>query len=193
MLTTATSTELLAGLRHDANRTVWEQFVGRYRPQIVAVGRRLGLAAEDAEDVAQEVLVEFVRAYRDGKYERDKGRLRHWLLGIARHCLANWCGQQARRARPAATEELEALVAGDQFTAAWEAEWRDAVLAECMALVRAEVQPATWRAFELFACQDWPARKVAAELGISENAVFGAKRRVLERIRELRPQLEEVW
>ena len=194
MLSTATSTELLAGLRDDDNRTVWDQFVSRYRPQVVATARRVGLPPEDAEDVAQEVLIEFLRAYRGGKYERDKGRLRAWLLGMARICLANWRRRHQGRARIAETQQLEALLADDgRLEAMWEAEWRDAVLRQCMAAVRAEVQPSTWRAFELFACQEWPARRVAAELGMTETAVFGAKRRVLQRVQELRPHIEEDW
>lgn len=193
MLSTATSTELLSGLRHGDNITVWDQFVGRYRPQIVAVARRVGAPAEDAEDIAQEVLIEFVRAYRGGKYERERGRLRSWLLGIARRCLANWCRRARGQARIADPQQVAALIADDRLEAFFDAEWRDAVLRQCMAQVRAEVQASTWRAFELFACEEWPARRVADELGITENAVFGAKRRVLQRIQELRPQVDELW
>ena len=66
------------------------------------------------------------------------------------------------------------------------------MLRQCLLEVSLEVEPKTFRAFELFARQGKPARDVANELGISENAVFGAKRRVLRRVRELLPKIEEV-
>jgi RNA polymerase sigma-70 factor (ECF subfamily) len=59
--------------------------------------------------------------------------------------------------------------------------------------VRSEVKPETMRAFERFALDELPADEVAAELGLTQNAVFGAKRRVLGRIRELLPLVEDTW
>ena len=75
----------------------------------------------------------------------------------------------------------------------WEQEWRDAIVRQCLEQVRAEVQETTYEAFELFACRGWQAERVAEHLGLTPNAVFGAKRRVLERIRELRSEFEPVW
>jgi DNA-directed RNA polymerase specialized sigma24 family protein len=59
--------------------------------------------------------------------------------------------------------------------------------------VRREVTPQTFEAFQLFVSGEWPAERVAAHLGITANAVFGAMRRVLQRLRQLLPSLEEDW
>ena len=75
----------------------------------------------------------------------------------------------------------------------WEAEWRKAVIRQCMEEVRHQVEAKTMCAFELFALRGWPVDKVAEHLGMSPNAVILAKRRVLSRMRELQHQLEEVW
>ena len=81
---TATNTELLIGLADPQNRAVWQMFHDRYRPLLITFAKRLGLKEADAEDAAQEALIAFVASYQDGKYQRDKGRLRTWLSAIAR-------------------------------------------------------------------------------------------------------------
>jgi RNA polymerase sigma-70 factor (ECF subfamily) len=193
---TATSTHLLDGLKDQGNQTVWAQYVDRYRPMIVGYCARLGVAAHDAEDIAQEALVAFARRYRAGDYDRTRGRLRAWLFGMVHTEIARWRRARGRRQeQPGAspTGTLSAVPDQDRLAALWEEEWRAAVVGQCTALARAEVGEKTFAAFELFACQGWPAKRVAEHLGTSESAVFVAKHRVLRRIRELHPRLDETW
>jgi RNA polymerase sigma-70 factor (ECF subfamily) len=183
-------------LKNPQNRPVWQQYVDRYRPFIVGYGRKLGLTEDEAEDAAQETLVEFSEAYRAGRYDRDRGRLRSWLFGIAHNCIRNVLRRRQARERvldSRAEDLLASLAARDDLDAVWEAEWRSAVLQQCLAEARRELQPATVEAFELFSIQGLPAAEVAARLGMTSNAVFGAKHRVLARIRSLLPLMEEVW
>lgn len=196
-LTTATSTSLIEGLRDPANRTAWHAYVERYRPLIVRYARRVGVNASEAEDVAQTALMEFTSALRGGRYDRERGRLRTWLFGIVANQVRRW----RERVRPrevvgdetAAGQALGAAQAPDELAQAWDDEWRQAVLRQCLEAVGREVQPTTLAAFERFVLDGLDARAVAAELGLSPNAVFGAKRRVLERIRDLLPLMEEIW
>jgi len=192
-LPTATSTHLLDGLKDQGNQIVWAQYVDRYRPMIVGYCGRLGIAAHDAEDVAQEALVAFAKRYREGDYDRARGRLRAWLFGIVHTEIARWrraVGRTAAQAAGGHTAALAGVPDQDRLAALWEEEWRAAVVRQCMALARAEVGEKTFAAFELFACESWPAKRVAEHLGTTEGAVFVAKHRVLRRIRELHPQLD---
>jgi len=191
---TLTSTLLLEGLKNPANYDVWRQYVDRYRPLILAYGVRLGLKVADAEDVAQQVLAEFSQAYQAGKYDRERGRLREWLFGIARNQVSNHRRRAARGAAAFGGTDLFDQVPDDEkLSAVWDDEWRSAVMRECLGAVRAEVEPKTFEAFELFACKGLAATTVAAQLGMTQNAVFGAKRRVLRRARELLAQMEDNW
>ncbi len=196
---TVTSTDLLDGLREPSIRATWEAYVGRYRPAIVEYARRVGAAAEDAEEIAQQALAAFAEAYRRGRYRRDRGRLRDWLFGIVRRQLRNWYRRHRRRevlvgsGDSGGTDFLSRIAGEDPLRELWEAECRAAVLDHCLRCVRREVQATTWDAFELFACRNWPAARVAEQLGISENAVFKAKGRVIGRIRQLRPIAEDEW
>ncbi|MGB3968949.1 MAG: sigma-70 family RNA polymerase sigma factor [Planctomycetota bacterium] len=198
MLTTATSDALLAGLLRPTDDAAWSDYVARYRPLLVRYARQLGMPAADAEDVAQDTLLAFATAYREGRYERERGRLRAWLFGIARNTVL-----AARRRRAAAEVQIADSGAGtgffgrlasdDELAAEWDRQWQQAVLRQCLLEVQRESEPSTFAAFDLFVQQELPAREVASRTGLSENAVYLAKRRVLQRVRELMPGVAEVF
>lgn len=201
VLTSVTSTHLLEGLRKPDNQTVWQQFDARYRPVIRGYARRAGLSEQDAEDAAQKTLLEFSESYRKGKYDRQKGRLRHWLFGIARNQIRNTIRRLPAREHHIAQDSRQtdffARISDqqqeDQLEALEEKEWRAGVLRQCLVEVRQTFDTGTVQAFELFAGQDWPAKRVAEHLGMTENAVYLAKHKILKRIRELTPHMEEIW
>ena len=195
-LATVTSTTLLDGLLDPANRTVWNQYVDRYRPLVVRFCGRVGLEANDAEDVAQTSLLDFSQAYTAGSYDRERGRLREWLYGIVRNRIKNFRRRRKDREVQVGADAdgpFAELAAREDFEELWEEEWRDAVIRQCLHEVRREVEEQTYRAFELFAVEERPANQVAQELGITPNAVYGAKRRIMERLKELRPMIEEAF
>jgi RNA polymerase sigma-70 factor, ECF subfamily len=195
---TATSSALLEGLKSPEGHGAWDSFVHRYRPLLVRYACRLGLGQEDAQDAAQQILMAFCTAYRDGRYQRDRGRLRDWLFGIARHQVINF--RQRRPHKEVQVPEASGqsgffakVPADDDLEAMWEQEWRQTILQECIRLIRQEFDARTVDAFELFAREGLPAKEVAERLQLTANAVFLAKRRVLARIRELLAHLEESW
>ena len=51
-------------------------------------------------------------------------------------------------------------------------------------LIRADFNPATWAAFWATTVEDRPANEVALELGLSVNAIYLARARVLHRLRQ---------
>ncbi len=195
---TATSTALLAGLRDGEDPAAWATFVSRHRPVLVAYGRRLGIPAADAEDVAQEALLAFAEALRDGRYDREKGRLRAWMHGIAHNVVRNWLRRHARRGEVQAAERdgetgFFARIADEDAAAAWEQEWNRELLRVALDRAKDGFTPATMAAFERFALRGEPPELVARELGLSTNAVYIAKHRVLQRLRDARAELEALW
>jgi RNA polymerase sigma factor (sigma-70 family) len=191
---TRTSTILLEGLKDLSNDAAWQEFDARYRPLLISVGRRLGLADADAEDAAQESIAAFLRDYQQGLYHRDRGRLRDWLAGIMSHKVRDLQRRQIREdqhlretAPPSPSPQdtpLHAII---------EDEWAKATLRQCLEEVRKHVSPAMFESFELSTLQLWPATLVAQRLGISVDAVYQNKRRVLQAIRDLLPTMEDTW
>jgi RNA polymerase sigma-70 factor (ECF subfamily) len=189
MFDTRTNTTLLQALQGNSDVIAWRAFAERYQPVIERFARRLGVLAHDAADVAQSSMLEFLRSYRAGAYQRDRGRLRGWLLGIARHEIA-----RLRRARRMVTCDHDALECTDDSAAAhWNREWDREVLDAALRRVRSEVDHSTFEAFERFGVLGQSAEVVAAELGMTPNAIYGAKRRVLERLQAWLRELETTW
>jgi len=116
-----TTTGLLAGLHEPGNHTAWTEFDRRYRPILVGFLRRMGLNDTDAADVAQETLARFVQDYRQRKYDREQGRLRSWLIGIARCRLADMRRAAGRRREWRGESAMEALPDDVDVDSAWEA------------------------------------------------------------------------
>jgi len=187
----------LVGLKDHPADQAWSQFCERYRPVLTAFARRLGLSEHDAEDAAQETLVAFLEAYRRGEYDRDKGRLRNWLLGIAKNKVRYLQRQKGRDLVIVAGDDQSGVmtkIADDQsISELWEAEWRRAVIKVCLAQVRSQVEASTMQAFELLTLSERPAEEVASQLGMTVNAILKAKRRVLARMREIYRALEANW
>ncbi len=65
-----------------------------------------------------------------------------------------------------------------------EAEYREYLVRRALELMQAEFQPTTWKAFWECVTANRPAAEVAGELGLTVDAVYAAKSRVLRRLRE---------
>lgn len=198
MFTTVKSTILVQNLREPGNESAWRQFSTRYEPMLLAFARRSGLQDEDARDVVQETLMAFLEDFRAGKFDREKGRLRSWLQGIAFNRIKRARRRLGRREAQVvessgATGFMNRIPDDHELTDIFDAEWRRAVTAECMREARRQVDAKTFEAFELYALKNRPAEEVAHQLGMSRNAVYVSKTRVLSHLRELRPTIAGIW
>jgi RNA polymerase sigma-70 factor, ECF subfamily len=194
-----TSTALLDSLHDSGNAPVWEEFDGRYRPIIIGFAMKLGLSQQDAADVAQQALAEFVRDYRGGKYSRDKGRLSSWLISIARHRAIDvlrasgkrrdWRGESAIDQTPAALQDSR------HDNEHWKAERKSVIIARALAQLRSTSRTSehTIRAFELVALRGVPVQAVAEQCGMSADEVYVAKNRVTKQLREIVEEMTKTY
>jgi RNA polymerase sigma-70 factor (ECF subfamily) len=191
---TRTTSAMLQALHDADNRSVWEAFDARYRPIIVGFARHFGLGESDAADVAQDTLLRFVQDYRQGKYDRGRGRLGAWLVGIARCRILDLRRTRAHRHEVGDTALSGNLDDDDALLSAWDAEHRRAILSEAMRELRATTRTdeRTIRAFELAAIGRPPAQ-VAEELGVSVHDVYLAKSRVSQRLRAIVERIERTY
>ncbi len=65
-----------------------------------------------------------------------------------------------------------------------QAEYQAQVVRRAVEVMKVDFEPATWTACWQFVVEGRPAAEVAVGLGISENAVYLAKGRILRRLRE---------
>jgi RNA polymerase sigma-70 factor (ECF subfamily) len=181
-----TTSVLLASLREARNRTAWLDFDARYRRIIEGFARRLGLDEHDAADVAQQTLVEFARDYQAGRYDRAKGRLSAWIMGIARHRAVDLQRATGRRKQQRGTSAL-LDVAERELTRIWDTERDQTVFDRALAELRenSRTSPRTMRVFELVAIRGVPAADVAEQCELSVDEVYRVKNRVTKRLREI--------
>ena len=185
-----TTTTILERLQA-ADDVAWAEFDVRFRPAIISFARGFLLSVDQAEDIAQETLAAFIRAYRDGKYDRESGRLSSWLFGFAKNqVLAARRKIYNQRAREKQSPEVELSDAVLQHT--WDETWKSHKLRMCLEQVEREVEPQTFEAFNLAAIRKVPPAEVADQLNISSNAVYLARHRILKRLRELSRDFEEI-
>lgn len=195
---TVTTTQLIEDLKDSANAAAWSAFDERYRPVLIAFGRRLGLSPDDAGELAQRALGAFSGALRQGHYHRDRGRLSSWLIGIARNIAVEMrrrrldpraSGNDAIADVPAEVPECERL------TEVWQRERDHVILARAMALLRESTRTdeRTLRVFELFALRNVPAAEVACECHVEVENVYVIKNRLTKRLRTLVHELTAAY
>jgi len=190
----ATTTALLESLKDPGQDGVWWEFDARFRPLLTALAVRLGLDVGEAEDVAQETLAEFIRAYREDKYDRTRGRLSSWVIAIAKNRIARRRRAVGRHAGRRGDSALADLSDTAHLAALWDEEERHLIILRAMELLRAgRASEAKLRAFELVAVRGVPAEEAARECGMSVDEVYTAKSRLTIRLREIVEELTAAW
>ncbi len=192
-----TTSTMIQRLRSFDDHSVWERFHHRFRVPILAFAHKLGLESDEAEDAAQNVLLAFAETIRGGQYDRQRGSLRKWLFGIAYRQIAN-----ARRARHAVNARRDGhgeasgfwhkLPAEEEASGVWDLEWERTLLETCLLQVRSEFADKTYDAFHLIVRAGQTPDQAAALLGMTRDAVYVAKHRVLKRLRQVREEIEGI-
>ena len=113
---------------------------------------------------------------------------RAWLKTVMMNAWRNQARQRkARSSFASETLDPDLIPDTDPRVQLDEAEYRARLVSRALELMREQFEPNTWKACWEFVVADRPAADVAAELGMTENAVYLAKSRVLRYLRhELR-------
>jgi RNA polymerase sigma-70 factor (ECF subfamily) len=167
----------------------WEDLTDLYRPLILGWLHRQGVPAGDLEDLCQEVLLSVVKHLPGFQHSGHRGAFRSWLRTIVWSRTADyWRGIEAGAAGSggsiAAAALLEVADPDSGLNRQWDEEHDRYVLDCLLDLVEEEFEPITMRAFRRLALDGVSGAEAAQELGLSVGAVYVAKSRVLQRIRE---------
>jgi RNA polymerase sigma-70 factor, ECF subfamily len=174
-----TSASLLQRLRQQPAAGTWERFVSLYTPLLLHWARRLGLQDQDAADLVQDVFVVLVRKLPEFHYQPGRS-FRGWLRTV----LTNTWRDRAHRRAADALDSVATPQTPPADEAVEEREYQLYVVGQALKLMTNDFEPATWQACWETVMMDRPAADVAAELGVSVNAVYLAKSRVLSRLRQ---------
>ncbi len=187
----STSSTLLMRIRDVSDSDAWGQFLERYMPRIYAWCRRYQLQESDASDVTQDVLTKLLHAMRSFEYDASRGSFRGWLKTVTNNAIRDFLGEQTGSDRGSGDtlmlDRLAAIQAPDalaDLAHTIEAEAEQELLHAAEAIVRARVQPQTWRAYELTSKLHMKPQEAAAEIGMPVSEVYVARSRVIKWLRE---------
>lgn len=180
----STPSSLLKGLKA-SDPEAWRRLARLYAPLVHRWCRQRGLQPADAEDVVQEVFRVVLDRVAGFRHDQPGSTFRGWLWAITRNKL----GDHFRRC--AAGPEAAGGSDAQQQLAQLPAEAPDEGSAEMSGLyrraleqIRSEFEERSWQAFWRVVVEDRRPADVAQVLGMSANAVYLAKSRILRRLRE---------
>ena len=189
-----TRSSLIAQVQSPEDREAWDQFVLIYRPVVYRMARRRGMQDADAQDLVQSVFMRVASSIHRWEKTDPETKFRHWLRRVARNSIFSALSRQPKDAAGgsempdllASQPENEKLVEQELATETMREQYRHAA-----AVVKKDVDPDTWRAFELTVVGGQSCEEAAALLGKSVGSVYAARSRVMRRLREQVTCLQE--
>ena len=182
-----TSSSLIACLKQK-EQDAWRRFVHLYGPLVFHWCRQSGLQEADAADVGQDVFRKVTEAIDGFHYGRQGDSFRGWLRAITRTRIIDFTRRRARTATGVGGDDSEAQLfevvdprLDDEST---EVEDRRIVHRQAVEQVLSGCREETRRAFLRVVVDGDDPADVAEELGMTVNAIYVAKARILRRIRE---------
>jgi RNA polymerase sigma-70 factor (ECF subfamily) len=189
-----TRLSLIAQVQSPGDREAWDQFVLIYRPVIYRMARRRGMQDADAQDLVQSVFMRVASSIQRWEKNDPETKFRHWLRRVVRNTIFSALSRQPKDAAGgsempdllASQPENEKLVEQELATETMREQYLHAA-----AVVKKDVDPDTWRAFELTVVRGQSCDEAADLLGKSVGAVYAARSRVMRRLREQVTCLQE--
>ncbi len=167
----------------------WRHLVESYRPFVRDQLVRHGVEATSAEDVSQQVLTIVWRKLPE--FERQgTGSFRAWLRSITINCFRDFLKSRQYRSRAVGGTDMLDLAAKmedphGEFTHIWNRDHARHVVEELLTAVTPEFTAKSIEIFRRLAIDQESVGKVAADLGMTKNAVVVARSRVFRRLKSV--------
>ena len=131
--------------------------------------------------------MQFFKQSKTFKFDPDVARFRTYFGRIVRGQIID----HFRRKKEIPVAEFAAEVVDPDTEKLYMDEWRKMVIKEAEQELKQRVAPETFQAYELYAIQNRPVKKVAEYLDCSENQVYQAKKRCFKMMKEILLKMNE--
>jgi RNA polymerase sigma-70 factor (ECF subfamily) len=184
-----TPLSLLARVRNEGQPIDWDRLLQLYSPLLRSWLQSHPLQGADVDDLLQDILAVLVQKLPQFTHPGRPGAFRSWLRAILVHRLRWYWREKLRKPGRIGQEDAEQFLtrleqADSDLAQRWDAEHDRHVVARLLELIRPEFTESTWQAFQGYVLEERPLTEVAAELGLTPNAVYIARTRVFRRLRE---------
>lgn len=184
----STPSSLLLRLQSREDSAAWNRFLRLYTPLVRYWIAGLGIESNHAEDLLQEVFVSIL-----GKVtflgQRPPDSFRAWLRTVTLNQCRDHFRRLDRKTYAHALESIEVAIADPQVEGE-RREYQQYLSHAALRLMKDCFSETTWKACWLSVVERRSGAEIANQLGISENAVYLARGRVLKRLRE---ELDGLW
>jgi RNA polymerase sigma-70 factor (ECF subfamily) len=182
-----TSPTLLDRLRNQQDPEAWRLWLRVYEPWLRDWLGRHHFQPADTDDLLQNILVVVSRKLPAFVHNGRPGAFRTWLRSILVTEVRSFLRlrQRQREATDPPDDWLDRLEdPGSEQSRQWDQEHDQQVVRRLLAAIQADFEEPTWEAFRLLVLEDRPAAEVARLTGLTPNAVYVMKSRVLNRLRQ---------
>lgn len=190
-----TSTSLLARLRDHPDSAAWQRLVVLYQPFVYHwLCSRHALQEQDANDVVQATFLVVLRRLPEFVHNGQRGAFHKWLRNITRYCLREFWKARGRQPMTGGAQELLEKLQDPRsgFSQLWDQEHQQYLARRILELVEPEFEASTLRAFRRVVLEGAKPVEVAAEMGLTRNAVDLATSRVRRRLRRLYEEIQDL-
>jgi RNA polymerase sigma-70 factor (ECF subfamily) len=168
----------------------WKDLAELYRPLIFGWLDRQGVPARDLEDLSQDIILSVVKHLPSFQHSGNPGAFRSWLRTIVcSRTIDYWRAADPGRQATGGSGATAALPQIEDPRSDLNRQWdedHDRYVLNCLLdQVEEEFKPSTLNAFRRLALEGASGPEAAQELGLSVAAVYMAKARVLQRLRQL--------
>jgi RNA polymerase sigma-70 factor (ECF subfamily) len=186
---TSTPRSLLERLRDEPDDDSWKRLLNLYTPLLERWLHQSGVDGADAADLLQEVFATLVRELPSFQHNARTGAFRCWLRTILiNRVRVFW---NARRTTPVPAGDRDILRELDRLedpasdlSRLWDREHDTFLARRILEVIEKDFTSSTWHAFRRLVLEGAKPAEVAAQMGLTVNAVLLAKSRVLRRARQ---------
>ncbi len=193
-MTPETSTTLLRDIAQDSQHARWSEFVARYRPMMEAYMRERFPSVEP-DDAIQETLIALIKAFPVYHYSpEEKGSFHNYLTGILRNKALRQIDRDNRRQVNMREFADEKKIEADANSRSGGDDSRRDIFEIALRQLLADdtVHVRTREVFRRVAVNGEKPEDVASDFGITRNAVYQMKDRLMTRLRGFVAALEKV-
>lgn len=183
-----TRQSLIARVKDLADEAAWNEFFAIYEPVVLRMAQRRGLQDADAKDVTQQVFLSVSNSIGGWQPGVGEPPFRAWLVTITRNAVTKALTRRRPDVGTGATsmiQLLESQYANDrEITDEFDREGRLEAMRWGVGQIRSEFSAMTWRLFWETLVMGRSVADVAQETERSAGAVYLARFKVLQRLKE---------
>jgi RNA polymerase sigma factor (sigma-70 family) len=194
-----TRSSVIGRVRNPDDRAGWQTFFELYGSLIHGQAIKAGLTNDEAQEVAQETLIEISQRIPSFEYDRRKGSFKAWLFKLTRWRITNQFHKRRSGIVPidCLTLDAEDSKACDQNPVlvsepeSWEREWRQTVFEAALKKLRHELPPRQFQVFDCLTAKEWSVSRVASTLRMNRAQIYLVKFRVVSALKKEIKRLEK--